>query len=1074
MNQGWHLAFIGVSWYLMLPLAVLAAWGCLHLYRFETLAVPPTARRILMTLRLGSLAGLALLLVEPTITHVRLEAEVPRLAVVMDTSGSMAVQDAQMSATHRLDEAVALGLVDPSERPDPWRRGEQEVRLLGSDLDRLLASELGEDSATQDRQRRILCSKHLDAIQGLAKELGGTPEFAEHFHLQQALLQRLSLPRTSASRAGDAGLASDVGAFKERLQAIEVKLMGAQMASDASLLAGSANDSPLGRAIERLTHLRRLGRSQLALAHVVTPALAGRANLEVLTLDAQTPPFDPRATAHGPTDFAGPLSHLAREWHASETLSAGVLIISDGRQTAGTDPAPAARALAARDIPVYCLAVGDPDPPRDAVLAELRGPQEIFKGETVRLDARLRITGYDNTDWDLVLERDGRELERRSVRASGAWQSERFEHPDASAGLHTWRARLERPQPASTVIRAGSGLLRELWNGIPDPSFAAHEDALARPPSLVALLSQAATHDVHDEYLERWRGWVVPPVSGTYTFWICSDDSSQLSLSTGANPAQCQVIADVPDYCPPGTWDKYQSQRSLPVDLEAGKPYYLEVLHKQALGDAHCAVGWQLPDNQLERPIPGTRMAPWPSSGTPSSQLPADAPEASIDNNQADCTVAVVDDPLQVLVIDSEPRWDTRYLGTMFERDPRARIERRYRSALLTHGEHALLPATQDELDRFDVVVLGDIAADELSSEEQGRLVRFVAERGGFLMCISGPRGMPAAYGLGSMADLLPIHVPSTIGDCRQTATVSLPGDAVQSSLDSPITTLLDDPALNRRLWPALSPLQWFVPGVTPKPGADVLLLADDQLHSPLLVVQHYGAGRVLWIGSDETWRWRDRLGERVHQTFWLQALRWGLGSRLRGRDPRLQVAVDRLLIEPGGSLELMARTHTVSGLLIRQAPLARLNRIDDAGTVLPGTELRIELREEPDAAGLFHAQVQGLGEGRWRIEFSSPHPDLGALTEIREVLVRHRTDQEGLELASDPAALQRIAAAGNGRAEGMDGAAALMSEISAKLRAVQVPKRRVWRVWGGYGCLLVLVGLLTSEWLLRRRCGLP
>jgi len=907
MIATWHLLLVGLPWYVVVPLAAALLGASLALLRRECAEGPLRARRVLMTLRTATILGVALIALEPTVTHSRSATEPARVAVVVDASGSMAITDPQMAAMQRLDEAVTLGYLPPGQRPDPWRRGAAEVAGFGADLDAILAGAVSGDTSPQARaQTAAICGAHLVAAATLAKELAGAATFASYFQAQHQLAERLSERLATTISSADAQLSNDVAAFRPRLQPTAARLLAAQADSDAALLAGAAADSTLAKALAQVRVLSRFERERRLLSQVILPGLSPVATVETMVLGTDTPPLTAQTTAHGATDFAGPLSHLARDWHAGQALAAAVLLISDGRQTAGADPAPAARALAARGVPVWTIAIGDPQPPRDAVVAELHGPQEIFKGETVRLDARLRITGYDGTSWDLILARDGVDVERRVVHATGTWQSERFEHQDAVGGLHAWRVRLER------------------------------------------------------------------------------------------------------------------------------------------------------------------------SANDPVAPTLAVAPEASTQNNQADCTVAVVDDPLRVLLVDAEPRWDTRYLGVMFERDPRAHVDRRYRSVLIARGEHELLPTAQEMLDRYDIIVLGDISADELSSAGQSHLLRFVAERGGCLVCLSGPRGMPQSYGLGAVADLLPIHVAATLGDCRQTATVSLPPAGSFAGLASSITTILDDPTLNRKLWPALAPLQWFVPDSTPKPGAEVLLTADDPSHSPVLVVQQYGAGRVLWLGTDETWRWRDRLGERVHQTFWLQAVRWGLGSRLHGQDPRLQAAVDRLLIEPGGSLELMARARTAAGALIRVASSATLSRLDEHGVVVPGGENHVELHEQDDAAGLFHAVVHGLGEGRWRITFTNPSPECDGISETREVVVRSRADQEGVDLAADPESLGRLSVAGGGHAATIAQVSELVAQLTAQLHPVQTTQVRVWRIWGGYSCLLVVVALLTAEWWLRRRWGLP
>jgi hypothetical protein len=74
-----------------------------------------------------------------------------------------------------------------------------------------------------------------------------------------------------------------------------------------------------------------------------------------------------------------------------------------------------------------------------------------------------------------------------------------------------------------------------------------------------------------DNYGTRLRGFVRPDVSGTYSFWIASDDRSQLYLSLNEDPAQKEQIASVDSYTSSRAYDTYPSQHSVDFQLEAGK-----------------------------------------------------------------------------------------------------------------------------------------------------------------------------------------------------------------------------------------------------------------------------------------------------------------------------------------------------------------------------------------------------------------------------------------------------------------------------------------------------------------------
>ena len=112
--------------------------------------------------------------------------------------------------------------------------------------------------------------------------------------------------------------------------------------------------------------------------------------------------------------------------------------------------------------------------------------------------------------------------------------------------------------------------------------------------------------------LTRMRGWVQPPVSAQYTFWIASDNSSELWLSLDADPSRAKRIAHVPRYgwVGPREWSKFASQRSESIWLNAGQSYYIEALQEQTVGGDNLAVAWQGP-TITQSVITASHLIPW-------------------------------------------------------------------------------------------------------------------------------------------------------------------------------------------------------------------------------------------------------------------------------------------------------------------------------------------------------------------------------------------------------------------------------------------------------------------------------
>jgi hypothetical protein len=164
--------------------------------------------------------------------------------------------------------------------------------------------------------------------------------------------------------------------------------------------------------------------------------------------------------------------------------------------------------------------------------------------------------------------------------------------------------------PNSESCTGTGSIEREVWRNIPGTSISSVPFD-TEPTSTHSYTSFETPQYFANEYGSRMRGYVCVPATGNYTFWIASDDNSELWLSTDEDPLNKSKIASVTGYTGFRVWTKYTTQKSAPVFLVAGRRYYIEARHKEAGGNDHISVGWQLPDNTMERPIPGSRLVPF-------------------------------------------------------------------------------------------------------------------------------------------------------------------------------------------------------------------------------------------------------------------------------------------------------------------------------------------------------------------------------------------------------------------------------------------------------------------------------
>ncbi len=98
-----------------------------------------------------------------------------------------------------------------------------------------------------------------------------------------------------------------------------------------------------------------------------------------------------------------------------------------------------------------------------------------------------------------------------------------------------------------------------------------------------------------DNYGSLVRGYIHPPVSGVYTFFVSGDDETEFWLSNSAAPEQADIIAEVPGYTSAQDYTKYSAQRSPSIELDSAERYYFEIRHKEGGGGDHFSVAWEGP-----------------------------------------------------------------------------------------------------------------------------------------------------------------------------------------------------------------------------------------------------------------------------------------------------------------------------------------------------------------------------------------------------------------------------------------------------------------------------------------------
>jgi hypothetical protein len=165
-------------------------------------------------------------------------------------------------------------------------------------------------------------------------------------------------------------------------------------------------------------------------------------------------------------------------------------------------------------------------------------------------------------------------------------------------------------------------ILREYWTNVPgevwiniltsNPNYPDH------PNGREYLDKFEAPSNWGKDYGARICGFVHPPVTGDYTFWLSGNEGTGLWFSPNDDPGRARQIATARNN-QPRTWTEERFQESPTIHLVAGRKYYIQALQKQGMGMDHLAVAWKGPGRDREV-IPGeflSPLIPQPKEGKP-------------------------------------------------------------------------------------------------------------------------------------------------------------------------------------------------------------------------------------------------------------------------------------------------------------------------------------------------------------------------------------------------------------------------------------------------------------------------
>ena len=460
--------------------------------------------------------------------------------------------------------------------------------------------------------------------------------------------------------------------------------------------------------------------------------------------------------------------------------------------------------------------------------------------------------------------------------------------------------------------------------------------------------------------------------------------------------------------------------------------------------------------------------------------------ELTGENNRASFTVEVIDRTFNILFIEGMMRWEYKFLRRALVHDEDVNLESYLRvgqgrffhqrsgrqfaaEAGPTGPSHRRgIPLTLAELEDFNLVIFGDLAAAHFSKEQLQAIAEFVSEKGGAFLMLGGKSTFAAGDYAGTPLErIMPVAIRPE-GDLQMEGTfrpVVTPEGA-----GHPILTLDPDPARNSALWAGLPTLSGCNRTGPAKPGASVLMVRRSarRIRAPevILAVQRYGKGKTASLAVDTTWHWDfESIGRggdsTAYRQFYAQLVRWLMPDP--DTDPLDQKAVrvtsDKTDYRQTETVRMEARVLDDAGSPASGAEIQGTLTDPDGGTApvsfsssdTPGVYPAVYVPRKP---GVYDISVQGFLDGK-RLGTDSAQFLVGEATQELE----HTDLNEEL--------LHAVADISGGQYHTPATAGKIPSSIP-EMKKETIKTQRL-RLWNSPLLLAAFLLFATVEWLIRR-----
>jgi hypothetical protein len=461
------------------------------------------------------------------------------------------------------------------------------------------------------------------------------------------------------------------------------------------------------------------------------------------------------------------------------------------------------------------------------------------------------------------------------------------------------------------------------------------------------------------------------------------------------------------------------------------------------------------------------------------------ADETNTANNYQPVSFEVVRDRVRVLLADGVARWEYRYLNQLFRRDEHVEFdELLFHPRLQGTGKLAERPEFPRDVDgwaEYDVVILGDIAPQQLSAESQRALGEFVRARGGNLLLIAGQNSMPAGFAGQPIIELLPVERGNAILP-QHGYTLSLTEEGrFHSAL-----LIADSAEESRREWRSVyerfpvfglseysrpkSTARTLIEAVSDTAG-EVMASDGSEVEHAFLCWHRVGAGRVAYLAAPDTYRLRWRRGDRMHHRFWGQFLRWITAADSGAGADAVRMQTDRTRYMAGEPVEITLWLKDPSG-----RPLSG-EAVQIEARTFNNDVHSVELTPDADVAGRYFGTLSDLPAGAYQLNVKGKVVE-ELLAQSKEenhakatITITAGDSIEMLNTQCNLPLLEQIAQMTGGQVIPPTAISEVLQLVSFTPEVSETIRRTpLWNRWSN---LFIVLGCLFTEWIVRKAKGL-